>query len=293
MRKTHKKILGFLSLGLVVAMTIFAATLPIPGAKATSTFTDTITVRVKGYSVNVQITNPGDGAVLVYPDQDVSVNHEHTDNVTITGKYVDENGVETALDFGTHPTTNDDPVVVNVDLDNWGYGEYTIIATGEDPDGLTNTHIIKFKYVPIVAPVTEDPQTGDPSVDLEYDVDNVCSADINVYLGTKLIAPPSPIHVEAPTTHVTIPVEPLETGHYTIVTTAYDCSPDPQPLPFPYTDEFDYTEDDTPVPNTGSFFMGMNISKSDYLITAIIMFFAFAIVALWIIAKGRKNNKRR
>lgn len=298
MRKTHKRILGFLSLGLVVAMTIFAATLPVPGAKATSSMTDTITVTVIGRVIKVDIVDPESGSVFVHPEQELTVEQEHATHIEITAVYTDPDGVEHPFNIGSYnPTETHDTNTRTINLNEHGYGTYTITATGTDIDGAPDTDIITFTYIPIKADVDDDDDDDNIYVDLDYEVGNVCSADINVYLGDKLIAPPSPIHVEAPTTRVKIPVSDFATGSYTVKTTAYDCpapGEDPKPLPFPYVDTFDHEkEEDVPVPDTGGFFMGMNISKTDYLITAIIIFFAFAALALWIVIKGRKNNKRR
>ena len=300
MRKTHKKILGFLSLGLVAAMTIFAATLPIPGAKAaTSTVTDVIRVTVIGSQVKVDIVEPQDNdVVFTSSTQDVTVESQHAKTVTVTGVYTDENGADTPLNIFTYnPANVSDTKTETLDLNTYGFGTYTITAVAEDESGITDEDIKTFTYIPAKADIDDSDEDGEIYVDLDYEDGVVCSADINVFLGGKLVAPPSPIHVTAPTRRVKIPVDNFATGDYTVVTTAYDCPPgpdeDPNPLPFPYTDTFHFEQEDIPVPDTGGLFMGLNISKTDYLLTAIIVFFAFATLALFIVIKGRKTNKRR
>lgn len=305
MRKTHKKILGFLSLGLVAAMTVFAATLPTPGAKATSTsITDTITVTVLGGIPTVTIEDPDDGAIYYTPTQAVNIDYQRTASIKIVGTYTDANNVTTSFDLGNFPTYEvADTLSTTINFNNYGYGKYVLTAIGVDGSGVDAVEdIVSFKYVPLTVDVP-DPTPGNDEmpVVLHYDVDNVCAVDINVYLGNVLIAPPSPIHVDAPTTHITISLEQLQSGHYTIESIPYDCpdpsdpSDTPQPLePYAQTDTFDYEKDeDIPVPDTGGLFMGLNVSKTDYLVTAIIVFFAFAFLALGIVIKGRKNNKRR
>ena len=300
MRKTHKKILGFLSLGLVAAMTVFAATLPVPGAKATTTtttMTDKVVVTVIGRIIKVDIIDPENGSIFVHPNQELTVEQEHAKHVDISAVYTDSDGTEHPFNIGSYnPTETHDTNTRNIDLSDYGYGTYTITATGTDEDGTPDTDIITFSYIPIKADV-DDSNKDDVRVDLDYEVGDVCSADINLYLNNNLVTPPSPIHIEAPTTSVKIPVEDLATGDYTVKTTAYDCpapGEDPEPLPFPYEDTFHHDkEEDIPVPDTGGMFMGLNISKTDYLLTAIIVFFAFAILALTIVIKGRKNSKRR
>ena len=300
MRKTHKKILGFLSLGLVVAMTVFAATLPVPGAKATTStsITDVITVTVIGQTVKVDIVDPESGSIFIHPNQGLSVEQEHAKHIDITGVYTDPDGNETAFNIGSYnPSTTHDTTTTTIDLDTYGYGTYTITATGTDETGVPDSDIITFSYIPIKADIDDSDIDGDTYVDLDYEVGNVCSANVNIYLDNKLVTPPSPIHVEAPTTRIKLPIADFATGDYTITTTAYDCpnpGEDPKPLPYPYTDTFHHDQDeDVPVPDTGGFFMGMNISKTDYLITAIIVFFAFAVLALLIVIKGRRKNIKR
>ena len=299
MKRTHKIVLGFFGLMMVAAMTVFAATIPIPEAQATTSFTDTITITVVGTKVIVDIANPESGATLYHHDQTINVNYQNTTSITLTGTYKNADGTEIPITIGTLPTTGDAGAVpFSVNLNNYGYGQYTITAEGNGTDGTPASDFVTFKYVPMDMHIPDPNPTDEVPIDLEYDFDNVCSVDINVYLGNVLVAPPSPVHVEAPTTHVVIPLDNFESGKYTIEAVPYDCPSDPddepQPLPFGPTTEINVDKDeDIPVPDTGGQFFGMNISKTDYLLTAIIVFFAFAALALMIVIKGRKNNKRR
>ena len=73
MKKTPKKVLGFLGLAFVAAMTIFAAALPNPEAlAASSSMTDTIIVRVIAGTPDVNIIKPSSGSVFVGPEHVVS-----------------------------------------------------------------------------------------------------------------------------------------------------------------------------------------------------------------------------
>lgn len=297
MKRKQKTFFGLLGLSLVAAMTGFAATIPIPGANATTaTVTDTITVRVIAPQIDVSVVTPKDGDTYVRPSQAVNVEFAHVNDLTITLKVVDQDGVEHTYDFGSYTSDGSaDSVIAAIDLESYGYGDYTLTAHGTNTDGIFDEESVEFRYLPITSDVDEEEETGKIFVDLDYDEAIVCSADINIYNGNTLVVPPSPLHVNAPTAHVEIPVEKLESGSYRVETIAYDCptNPDdePQPLPFPAEDNFDYEK--TPVPDTGSFFMGLNISKTDYLVTALIVFFAFSMLSLGIIIKGKKNNKRR
>ena len=296
MKRTQKTIFGLLGLSVVAAMTGFAATIPIPGANATTaSITDTITVRVVAPNIDVSVVSPKDGDTYVNPTQAVNVEFAHVNDLTITLKVVDQDGVEHTYNFGSYTSDGSaDSVLTTIDLETYGYGDYTLTAYGTNTDGIFDEESVEFRYLPIDTDIDEEEETGKIFVDLNYDAAIVCSADINIYNGNTLVVPPSPLHVDAPQAHVEIPLEKLESGSYRVETTAYDCpapGSDPQPLPFPSESNFDYEK--TPVPDTGSFFMGLNISKTDYLVTALIVFFAFSLLSLGIVIKGKKNNKRR
>ncbi len=246
-------------------------------------------------NIDVSIVKPTDGDTYVRPSQSVNVEFSNVKTLTISLKVTDQGGVEHNYNLGTYTSDGSaDSILTSIDLESYGYGDYILTAHGTDDDGVFDEESVEFQYLPIETKVDEDEETGKVYVTLDYDETIVCSADINIYNGSVLVVPPSPLHVEAPTTHVDIPLEKLESGSYRVVTTAYGCpvnpDDDPTPLPYPSSDSFDYEK--TPVPDTGSFFMGLNISKTDYLVTALIVFFAFALLALGIIVKGKKNNKR-
>ena len=87
MKRKQKRIVGYFSLVVVFALTIFAAFLPTPEASAAnSSVIDTLTVRVIGNSPGAHITNPGNGAVFVGPDQTITYTYENADTVTLTLK---------------------------------------------------------------------------------------------------------------------------------------------------------------------------------------------------------------
>lgn len=69
MKKTHKKILGFLGILTVVAVTAFAIFLPAPETQATSSVTDTITVRVVTEAPDVNISGFDNGEAIASPNQ--------------------------------------------------------------------------------------------------------------------------------------------------------------------------------------------------------------------------------
>lgn len=95
MKKTQKRVLGFLGLASVVAVTAVAAYLPGPEASATTSVTDTITVRVVGSVPNVTITSIDNGEVITTPRQNFAVNYENVEKLTVKLTHIDLDGNET------------------------------------------------------------------------------------------------------------------------------------------------------------------------------------------------------
>ena len=204
MKRTQKTVFGILGLSLVAAMTGFAATIPIPGANAvTASVTDTITVRVIAPQIDVSVVTPKDGDLYVNPTQSVNVEFAHVNDLTITLKVVDQDGVEHSYNFGNYTSDGSaDSVLTTIDLETYGYGDYSLTAYGINDDGIFDEETVEFRYVPVDTDVDEEEETGKIFVDLNYDETIVCSADINIYNGNTLVVPPSPLHVDAPQAHV-------------------------------------------------------------------------------------------
>ena len=92
MKKTRKKVLGFLGLSVVVVMLGIALAIPNQRATATSTVTDTIQVRVVGSVPAVSISGIVDNAVYVNPERPFQVSYENVNTVTVSLKYTDLDG---------------------------------------------------------------------------------------------------------------------------------------------------------------------------------------------------------
>ena len=307
MRKTHKKVLGLLGLVLVVATTVFAATLPGPEASAvTNSVTDTITVRVVGAVPDVNIKNIENGEVLVAPLKSFGIDYENVDTVTVTLQYTDKDGV-----VHTYPIDSLVPDYVagsgeyNLDLDaeGYGYGEYVLTVRGIGYDGVSDEDIRKFSYYPLYAEATEDEETGNYNLDLTYKADDgtedggkVAKIEINVYdENGKLVEKMSPIKVTPPTTQVKLPFADLglPSGKYTVAVSAYDKEGEKLYKDFLLT--IDYEAITVPkTADTGGLFQSLNISKMDYLATGLIIFFLVAIGGVVFIAKtGKKKAPAR
>ena len=291
MKKMRKKVLGLISLALVIAMTFFAAGLPGPKASAATTVTDTIILRVIGTEPNIDITSPANDEIFVSPSTSVNFNYENVETVTVELVYTDLDGVE--HDLGVVATYNPDYAPgsesYNLDLGAYGYGEFLVKVTGTGHGGIFDIGLTKFNYTSIYTDVEEDPNTGLTYLNLHYDPTIVGTLDVEIYSENgDLITPQSPIHVAAPTNRIELPMAGLPGGQYTIKTTAFSAATGLK-IGDTYTNTYRY--EPTPAPDTGSFFIDTNISKEDYLITGLIAFLGFSFIAIWVVAKDRKNKR--
>ena len=314
MKKTQKKFLGLLGLLLVAVVTVFAVFLPGPGATATSGVTDTVVVRVVGDKPNVEIVGDlKDKDTIVYPKQDISVNYENVEHLTVTAKYKDKDGVEHTIVLVDQDTT-EAPGTMPLSLDFSGgefdYGDYVITVKGTGHGGVTDESSIAFSYVPVTADITEDEETGDTTIILDYDPDTgapeddgkVAKIEINIYDEDGNLVKPSPIIVNAPTKEIVIPFADynLPSGKYRIELTAYDRHNNIlyrrisfyyvyNALPVPGTGGDD---EDTKVPDTGEILHGLNISRSDYLLTGLIIFLIVGVGGAVFIVKREQKSKK-
>ncbi|MDO4526503.1 MAG: hypothetical protein Q4B87_00190 [Candidatus Saccharibacteria bacterium] len=137
MNKTHKKMLGFVGLGMVAAITTFAATLPTPEASAIqSSVTDTIQVRVIPSYPDLELITDS-GAVITTPEYNFTANYTKLGEarITITNRNADGvvvySGTYWEGDLGFEQGTRD--FSVNFD-DFGGRGYFTIdfYAIGDD-----------------------------------------------------------------------------------------------------------------------------------------------------------------
>lgn len=297
MKKTQKKILGLFGLLLVAITTVFAATLPSPGALAvTSSVTDTIVVRVVGSNPRVEITNPKNGQSFVSPDQTVSFIYEVVNNVVIKIDYTDQDG---NLHTYTLDTINADyapgsgEITIDLSGPEYGYGDYVVTITGDHNDKIVDEDSIAFGFYPVTMAVSEDEDTDDVTATLGYDDNNTDIDHIVVEVfdenGNRVTAIPD-ITVEPGTKEVNLPFKEnkIPGGKYIIRATAYGV--DGEPLYTPSDVEFTYETMD--VPNTGALLNGLNISKADFLATGLIAFFLVGIFGLVYIAKSNTKNKR-
>lgn len=309
MKKTKKRVFGLLSLVLVVATTIFAAFLPGPEASALTSVTDTISVRVVGSTPDINIISPSNNSVFVFPDQILSFNYENVGDVLATIKYTDKNGDTHNYNFVEFDANYDADTFsdeLNLLGTNYGYGEYLLAVKGvglaidEETGGrVYDEDFVEFWFYPVIGEASEDENDGLIYLDLEYDKENenIDTIGINIYdENGNLVTAMSPIKVKAPGDRVELPFseKDMTSGKYRIEITAYN--EDKEALYNPYITYVNYEA--IPVPDTGGLFMNLNISRADYLITGLLIFFPIAIFSLVFVMKGRNykvkaNAKKR
>lgn len=303
MKKTKKRVLGLLGLVLVIVTTIFAAFLPGPEASAEggiTSVTDTISVRVVGSVPDILNVKPINGSVFIYPDQDLSFDYENVEYLTITIRYTDKDDVEHIIPL----LEKDDPesfvdyipgtysTPLDLLTEDYGYGEYRVEIVGIGFNDVKDFETVEFALYPVIGEASEA-DDGKVYLDLQYDTENenINTIGINIYdENGNLVNVLSPITVNTPDMRVELPFAEnnLPTGNYRIEITAYDA--EGEALYKPYITYYYYEM--IPVPNTGALFSNLNISRTDYLVTGLIIFFLAAILGIVFITKGRSNKSR-
>lgn len=289
MKKTQKRIFGVLGLFVVVVMTIIAAMIPSPGASAnsSSSFTDEIHVRVVGSVISVKFEKPSENTVTTSDSINLIFNYENADTARLALSYIDKDGgavnlpnfkLYPDLDYGAGTKSE------TIDVSDFGfsYGKYvlSLYATGtEGTEVLYDS--VSVEYVPVIAEAEQNEEDG--LVDLTLDSYSDEVETVEIYLDGELLAT---INKDDFDETIKLDFGERTTGEYTIGVVAKDANGETLYKPYEVVIEYDGID----VPNTGAFFQNLNISREDYLITGLIVFFVFGIVALGIVAKGSKRR---
>jgi hypothetical protein len=289
---------------LVVITTIFAASLPGPEASAANgnSVTDTIQVRVVGKDPLVEITAPKDKSKIVKPDLYFHFDYYNAEYIDAAVEYTDANGNTKIIPLivGEDRFVNykeDDNYyeqTINLLGENYGYGEYKITEKATGFDGITNTQIVSFSFIPVYGEAYEDESDGLTYLDLHYDTDNkeIDTISVNIYNSNgDLVKVISPIKVKTPGIRVELPFieNGLPSDTYTIEIIALNKKGE-MLYGKPYFTTVDYQT--IPAPNTGSLFKGINISKMDYLITGLLIFASAVILGL-VFVRNKNHCKNR
>lgn len=286
MKKTQKKVLGFLGLSLVAGLTVAAATIPTPEASAIS---DVLTVRVVGNKpdVNFNVTMPSAVSSQSYW---LELYYEQIGQLTLKLEHV---GSGTYLLGTIDADYGSDTLKQQLLLNNYGgYGEYVATATGTGVNGGDEDNWA-FAFYPVII---EQQENGDYTVETNEDDPTIDKVVVTI-TGTGTDANGNPQEVNKTIEiknddDLNKALEELTKGEYTVTVTAYD--EDGNVIYKPYV--FHYTSTKVPdagAPDTGGLFQNLNIAKEDYLITGLIVFFVIGVVAFAIVAKGRQTQKTR
>ena len=298
-----------------------------------TTITDTVEVRVVSQAANINISGIVPGSNITSSSQHLKIDYENIENLTSTMTYTGLDGKvhempfldlpvayavgvsNIDIDFKTGAYTydymyydsTDDTIKTSTNnhgqLSHYGYGEYIMKAFGSSIDGTYYEALTDYTYQPVDTNITiED---GKAKVDLDYDpYDESGETDGDVAKivievrdkGGKLIniqPNPNPMTITPPTKHFELDLSGygLPTGTYTITATSYDI--DGNVIYEPYTMEFYYEAPAIPAPNTGGIIGNLNISKTDYLITGLIIFGIAAVAGVVFITKNDKKRSTR
>lgn len=328
MKKTHKKIFGLFGLVLVVAVTIFAAFLPGPKTQAVdiTEVVDTIKVRVVGSTPAVSVAGITANSTVTSASQNLVVTYENIKDLNLKLQYTDVDGNvyeeelfnapveyvagvsnvsinlktgEYTYDYQTYDAETESVVTVS-GLSGWltncGYGEYVLTASGSSIEGATAEDIVNFKYLPVDASITEE--DGVIDVDLDYDADDGTGdgevAKIVITIKDEDGNVIKTVEVTPPTKNVQINLadEGILPGKYVAEIAAYNSNG--EQLYKTLKLYFEYKG--IPVPDTGGMMGNLNISKTDYVITGLIIFSVVGISGAVFIARHDKktgNGRRR
>ena len=198
------------------------------------------------------------------------------------------------------PSTDVSAKEIDIRTSEYGYGKYTVNVRGIGYDGVYDEDSVTFWYLPVYATITEDEDTGKQYIELDYEADDgteesdgeVAKIVVNVYdEDGNLVKELSPMTILPPTmkAEISFAGTNLPSGTYTVQVSAYD--KDGNLIYKPYEFQFEYEA--IAVPDTGGLFQNLNISKEDYLITGLLIFFVFGIVGLGIVMRSDKARKRK
>ena len=272
-------------------MTVFATNLPTPTAiAASSSASATVTVMVENPNqVIVSILSPLDGSTLINNNLSVFYNYTNVSSFATTLTEQAAGIIDSSTFSPAQPTGTDTYSYTLPD-----YGKYTFTIRGSGNDSFDEDSI-SFEFVPVEVEEVTKTEEGDPIIEIDYDSDEVCYVMVQAYLKpglTPIFDPPLSValsSVDDKTINIPFTEHNAKTGDYQIEIESYSCLDQTkiyEPLIIPFT----YTEPEVPdVPKTGALLEKLNISKTDYLISGLLVFF-FAGIGLLIFVKKKSKN---
>lgn len=299
MEKTRKRILGFFCLIVTIVLTIVAANIPAANTSAVGSNTN-ITVRVVGPIADITITDSPESIIestvpiVIDPAQSVTFTCENVDPVTagiiFTPFGDDGTGIVSEQIFSTLADYEPCEHTLVLDLDEYGYGNFIINIQGDGDSGFDEDSTT-FDYSALVIDAEQETPGENPIVELYYDDEVVDKIILTVYDENGNIVPGlEAIEVESGTHEVELPFieNDVEGGNYTVKATPYD--EDGNIVPNKAEDSLLYIAPDLEIPNTGGPLGMLNLSRTDYLATGVIVFVSFGAFALFFLKKSKKNR---
>lgn len=296
MKKQHKKIIGSLGLVAVIVMTIFAMTLP-NYANALEFGTTTVTVEVESQeAADINIVSPSDGHQIANLPDTLKVKYSNVSDVSIVIKN-NKTGQSKTITYAIAPAEQASGNI-SLDLDSMllknnlgGYGTYNVTVRA-DGAGSFDEDSIQFIYSAIAYNGQKETDENDNpifKIDTDEDIDHikvqVYDKDGNPKFDPALEVDPNDLEDGK----ITIPFDELDSGDYTIELTPIDGYGDA--MGDPTVISYHYAGPNTPdVPKTGAFFKSLNIAKTDYVTTGLIIFIFIGCVSIHFL---RKQGSKR
>ena len=301
MKIARKHALGLGCLAIVGAITAFAFTLP-TGAVSVGGDVE-IQVEVISSNSETEINKPQDGDIYSEPNITFSETHSHAQKVTYyLKKLAGDGSVEWEKEITDQTITGWDvsgTTTFTLDMNEWGgTGKYIFMSNVLGDDYTTHIDQVQFIYAAVQA---EDPAVSPTGASVSFRVDytpGVSSITYQLFdAGNKAVSEPMTANTSSPATGGYMDIEidvtnyNMDTGTYQILVVGYSEKDGKGQLIGTSLIKFNYVSPDSPnVPDTGSFFASLNISRGDYLVTGIIGFTAISVAALFIVIKSKNRG---
>lgn len=223
MQKTHKKILGFVGLGLVAATTAVAVAMPSPTASAVSTsVTDTLKVTVVSPNPDLVITS-SDGSVVTNPEYHFSVSYGNLLDIKATLTNYDGDGNIKYSEIIWNETLDGSAGTKDftLNLDNYGgRGNFVINFAGTGADGVRVEQILSVKYTRDSEEADPEPGSDETDVPVDVPTDEVKTVVVEVHSQDGSLI--KTITVSDPNDVETLDLSDLADGIYTLVVITKD-----------------------------------------------------------------------
>ena len=313
MRKTHKKILGFAGLGLVAATTAVAATMPSPIAAAIAGGTDVIQIRVVPSNPDISIVVETSD-IVTDSTYDFGIQYNDLAHYEVELVNYNEDGEELYRNiiWSEDLDGSEGAKAFSLNLASYGgYGNFVITARGRTAAGVEMEQNLSFAYIVGNENATTNPDNGEATVDATVPDDTATEIDTNIYSPDGTLARILKTDI---TTGITSVYDPSGNLLFTIADSYKDGKLIIPMEGLPYADNYkakivfrndlgkqvggvilvriDHKGREIIVPDTGSFFQGLNISREDYLITGLIAFMVIGVVAFGIVRRAHTNNRK-